>query len=129
MLLPTDSLAVTAGMSTVTAPNCTKPATTVDVVTREPVPSKDCDAPALTTVPVGNVVTTTTVYTITSCPRTVTNCPVGQKTTEIMTMTHGANGGNTGSSSAPTTVPVVTGGAAAAGVPALGLVAAIAYLL
>ena len=85
-----------AANSTVTAPDCVTPSSTMDIVTRSPIPTKDCDAPELTTVPAGgmtSIKTTTKVHTITSCPPTVTDCPIGSETTETMTMTHPGDGG------------------------------------
>ena len=147
-----------AANSTVTAPDCVTPSSTMDIVTRSPIPTKDCDAPELTTVPAGgmtSIKTTTKVHTITSCPPTVTDCPIGSETTETMTMTHPGDGGMmpsgkptdddgdmmptgkpTGTNGMPTGKPTgdmppqVTGAASVNGVSGvLGMVAAIAYML
>lgn len=96
-----------------------------------------------------STLTTTSVYTITSCPPTVTDCPVGSETTEIISYTHvypaspSPSGGTTmmttvapggnGTMPAPTATAVVTAGASNVGYRMGGLfvivAAAAAYLL
>lgn len=57
-------------------------------MTRKAIPTTSCDSPKLTVVPdMTSVVKETKVYTITSCPPTVSKCPVGQKSTEIISYT------------------------------------------
>jgi len=81
--------------STVLCPNCAPASSTPDVVSRSPLPSTPCtEGVTLTAVytskPTGLVtstVYTTNVYTITSCPPTVTNCPVGKVTSEVTSYT------------------------------------------
>ena len=114
--------------STITAPDCVTPTSTPDVVTRTDAPVTPCtDAATLTTVAVstggGNgypvpsgsggdtgypspsMVTSTHIYTITACPSTVTNCPVGQETSSVVTYTMPAGG----SSYVTYAVPTATG--------------------
>lgn len=55
-----------------------------------PVTETESSTPVATSTPAGYItstVYTTTEYTITSCPPTVTNCPVGSKTKEVLTST------------------------------------------
>ena len=76
-------------MSTVIAPDCKPAPSTPDVVTRSPVPTTPCNAPPLTVVPLmtTSTKTSTTVYTVTKCPETVPNCPIGKETTEMRVYT------------------------------------------
>ncbi|KAK2595357.1 hypothetical protein QQS21_006957 [Conoideocrella luteorostrata] len=75
--------------TTIACPNCPPPSSTNDIVTRSPIPTTSCDAPKLTVIPdmTTSTVKETKTYTITSCAPTVTNCPVGKKTTEIISYT------------------------------------------
>ncbi|EON98470.1 hypothetical protein UCRPA7_6035 [Phaeoacremonium minimum UCRPA7] len=91
------ALAALAGVeaqnSTVTIGSAPPFSSTPDVVTRSPVvPTGTCTEPLLTVISndaeLTSTLTTTSVYTITSCPPTVTDCPVGSKTTEIISYTH-----------------------------------------
>ncbi|OAR01622.1 hypothetical protein LLEC1_06795 [Akanthomyces lecanii] len=49
------AVAFAADSSVVTCPECKTPASTNDVVTREPIPSTSCDSPPLTVVTTGGV--------------------------------------------------------------------------
>lgn len=99
------ALAAAADVSTVLCPACSPASSTPDIVTRSPVPTTSCDAPKLTAVPVGDATsytTITTTRTITSCAPTVTNCPVGSKTTEVVTVPVTGSKGPTSMGNAPT---------------------------
>ena len=91
-------VAVEASNSTVICANCPPVSSTPDVVTRSAVPTTSCTGASLTAVyssgasttepaMTTSTVYTSIVYTVTSCPPTVTNCPVGKKTTEMTSYT------------------------------------------
>lgn len=78
---------VVNGTSTVSHPagNSTSSRTTAPVTTASITSSAAWNQTTSSKTTITSAVTTTTVHTITSCAPTVTNCPVGQVTTEVLT--------------------------------------------